>query len=958
MFRKGLFILAVSIIICMLGATADEDFKFIYGLFSDGNYAIAKSEIARFEKNYSDSELYPIVHFISGDIEFTQKNYLDALKKYNEVLKLSVDEELRGEILIKKIQSQFHLEQYTPMRETIKTFTTSYPNREDRWIPLYWNAKAYLTEKNYPDGYTAISEAEKIGLNPDILSVKVQLLINLGDDELTAREMERLIQNYPGHPGTDYAYVMWFDYNYQKKQFNPITERTYRLNNSSLYYNDYLLILAQTYYELNDYTTALDVLSRMNDFQEKKAFYQALCYDGLGRIDEARNILTRLSTSSTQPEIKYNSFYKLIDILSLSNSEEALKTVQSFINTPANKPYLGTAYYQQAQIFYLNGRYPDALNSLIKTREYTLNPNMKEKTQFLLGDIYYMLDRYEDAELFFNEYEVYYPEGNFLPEVYFKLGMCSMAKRDWNKSLEWFEKVITRYPGTPKELASIYYSGEVNFLRGKYRDAIVSFEQAVERNFESDTAAERIAHAYYFNGQYDKAMKAIERIPEKEPYLFDKYMLQGNVEFNRNNNQFALIYYQIGRKYAQTDKELELVLSQTAWTYYKMERYEEAKKAFLTITDNAKTSTPDKYLILAANAAFNYEDYRQAIMIYKQLLKDYKKSNQLVEAKLGIANAYYNLGDYKSSIEEFTKILQDKPRKKTEQSIMEGIYWNMLRDEANDYRNDVLKAADALSDKDTKNNLYSIVLKWEIQTSRWADAVKTGEKIIDEFNYPGTDNENLLLYAEALKQVRSYDKAESIFKNSLKRSGNARIQQQLAELYLTKGDTLQALTTLREILTDQPEYSAAIKLLSVSRQNNSPDFEEDYIKVLASGISNDFAEAKLEYTEWQIDHKKTKESDLELDNLLKHEKKEIRAQTQFLIGKKLFRENKYTEAIPELLRVKYIYPDFKEIVLNAEYYACISYAKSGNKEEANKIYTVIKDDLPASQKTNLNRILK
>ncbi|MBN2828793.1 MAG: tetratricopeptide repeat protein, partial [Candidatus Cloacimonetes bacterium] len=875
-----------------------------------------------------------------------------------EVLKSPIDEDLRGEVLIKKIQSQYQLGIYKQMRETIKLFNSSYPKREDRWIPYFWNAKAYLNESSFSDGFSEIQKAENINSNPDILSVKVQLMINLGNDAETGKEMENLIDSYPGNPGTDYAYVKWFDYNYQKKQFSPIVDRQYRLKNTSLYYNDYLMILAQTYFELEDYSTALDVLGRMTDYIEKKSFYQALCYEGLGRIDEAKNILTRLYQESTQQEIKFNSFYKLIDILSINRPEEALKIIQTFIDDKNNKAYLGTAYYQQAQIYYLKALYPDALNSLIKTREYQLNQNMMEKTQFLFGDIYYMLDRYDDAKTFLLEYITFYPDGIFLSEVYFKLGMCSFAQRNWNDAINWFDKVKQKFSGSQKELASIYYIGEVNFLRGKYRDAIDSFEEAITRNFEKDNAAERIAHAYYFNGQYDKAMKAVERIPEKEPYLFDKYMLQGNIEFNRNNNQFALIYYQIARKYAQTGKEIELVLSQTAWTYYKMERYDEAKEAFLSIADDSKSNAPEKYLMLAANAAFNYEDYKQAISLYGQVVKDYKKSGSISEARLGIANAYYNLGDYKSSIKEFSELLSEKPKKKTILVILDGIYWNMLRDKENDYRDEVYKAANSTKDDEIRNKLYSIVLKWETQTEKWSDAVKTGEKIIDEFSYNGEDNENLLLYAEALKQVKNYDKAENIFKKSLKKSGNARIQQQLAELYLTKGDTLQALANLREILTNQPEYSAAVKLLYVSRINDNKNFPDDYANVLASGLTSDFAEAKLEYIEWAIDHKKGKEISKELDNLLKHEKKEIRAQSQYLIGKKLFREKNYSEAIPELLRVKYIYPDFKEIVLNSDYLTCLCYIKSNNKEEAKKIFAVIKDELPELQKANLNRMLK
>ena len=957
MVKKFIIIALLGLLTLSIIATQEDDFKFIYGLFLDSNYQIAKGEISRFERTYPNSEFSPIVHFISGDINFAEKNYAKALEIYNETLKQQLDEELRGEVLLKKIQSLYHLNKYEAMRAEKSGFEKTYPKHESRWIPYYWNAKSLLNENKYQECYDQIVKAEKITLNADILSVKVRALIQLGDDSKTGVEMARLIESYPQHQSTDYAYVKWFDYNYQNKTFTPILERTYRLRNKSLYYNDYLMVLAETYYDLDDYSTTLDVLNRMTEYPEKKRFYQALAYEGLGRIDEAKNNLTRLYESAKQVEIKYNSFYKLIDILSLSDPNSALNKVQSFVNKKTNSPYFGTVLYQQAQIYYLMGKYPDALNSLIQTWEYRLNPNVTEKTKFLFGDIYYMLERYDDAQGFFDDYITLYPNGLFTAEVYFKLGMCNLAKRDWNNSEKWFKLVVKDYPQTEKASTATYYLGEVKFLNGKYRDAIVKFEEAVNLNFEKDVAAERIAHSYYFNGQYEKAMKAVESIPEMEPYLFDKYMLQGNVEFNRDNHQFALIYYQIAKKYATEPKELELVLSQTAWTYYKLERYDQAKETFLLIS-KSKSSSPEKYLLLAGNAAFNYEDYKQAIQIYQSLVKDYKKSPLATEAKLGIANAYYNLGNYGTSIKEFSKILEKKPKKKTSNVVIDGIYWNMLRDTVNDYRDQVSKTANKVKSDDVKHQLYSIILKWEVSKKKWPDAVKTGDKLINHLDYPGDENANLLLYAEALKQVKEYDKAETLFTKSIKKDGNGKIQLQLAEMYLAKGDTLSAITNLRDILNQKAEYSAAIKLLKISRISNNKLFVDDYTQVLSASLTTDYAEARLEMIEWQIDHKHTKEAEKELNKLLRHETKSVRAQAQFLVGKRLLRNKKYQDAIPELLRVKYIYPNFKDIVLKAEYYVTICYIRSGNKDEGKKVFSLIKDELSASKRANLEGMLK
>ncbi len=957
MSRKVTIILITFVLLfSVLFGTDSEDFKFIYGLFSDSNYSIAKSEINRFENNYPDSEYYPVVRLIFGDILFAEKNYSEADKVYKSIYEKAPVEQLRGEAVVKQIQCLYHLNKYGELKKLRDYFVKTFPNRDDRWMAYYWNAKAFLNENKISDAYSEILLAEKIISNADIQSAKVQIMIPRGQDDETSEEVEEMLSKYPKHPGTDYAYVKWFDYNYQNKNFKPILERHYRLRNDSRYYNDYLLILAQSYYELEDYTTALDVLQRMDKYIDKKSFYQGLSYERLGRVEEAKNKLRRLYENSDDPEVKYNSFFKLVDIISLESPDKALAELNRFIADPKNKNNLDSAYYQKAQIQYLLEQYPDAINSLVKLSQSSLNTNLQEKAQFLYGDIYYMLERYTDAIDFYEDYVTIYESGLFLSEVYFKLGMSNLALRNWQDSKEWFEKVINEFPEDSKATTSIYYIGELYFLQHKYKQAVTQFTKALDKGFETNVTNERIAHAYYYSGQYDKAMTTIEKIPEMEPYLFDKYMLEGNIEFNRDKNNFALIYYQIAKKYVKSKEETELVLSQTAWTYYKMERYDEAKDTFRMLSE--ESDTPDKYLLLSANAAFNHEDYQQAINVYEELIKKYKKSKLIVEATLGIANAYYNLGDYQNSFSTFTELLTEHNLKKNTQLVIDGLYWNMIRDNANDYRDDIKTIINKNSDDDENNRLLAIQLKWEMDRKLYNDAVKTGKELIENKKYYGDNDELVIQYAEALKNIKDFNRAENLFTKTLKKLEPSKTNFHLADIYLAKGDTTLAITSLRSIQKEKPEYSSAIRLLRISRISNNPDFITDYTNVVASGVSTDYAEAKLQYVEYYIDKNKVSTITNELEQLLKHDKKQIRASAQYLKGKSLYIQKKYSDAIPELLRVKYIYPEFKDIVLNAEYYTTLSYIKSGRNEEATKLLKVIKSDLPIDKVKSIERMLK
>ncbi len=63
-------------------------------------------------------------------------------------------------------------------------------------------------------------------------------------------------------------------------------------------------------------------------------------------------------------------------------------------------------------------------------------------------------------------------------------------------------------------------------------------------------------------------------------------------------------------------------------------------------------------------------------------------------------------------------------------------------------------------------------------------------------------------------------------------------------------------------------------------------------------------------------------------------------------------------AIPELLRMRYLYPEFEKIRNKAEALACISYMKVNNYDEAKKLFDVIKNDISVEMKEKLENLLQ
>ncbi len=98
--------------------------------------------------------------------------------------------------------------------------------------------------------------------------------------------------------------------------------------------------------------------------------------------------------------------------------------------------------------------------------------------------------------------------------------------------------------------------------------------------------------------------------------------------------------------------------------------------------------------------------------------------------------------------------------------------------------------------------------------------------------------------------------------------------------------------------------------------------------------------------------------DSRITELSKSKHKSVKARSQYLKGLLLIKQGDDEAAIPELLRMRYLYPEFKVIRNRAEALACISYIKVDNYDEAAKLYEVIKDDISQEMKEKIEQMLQ
>ncbi len=234
-----------------------------------------------------------------------------------------------------------------------------------------------------------------------------------------------------------------------------------------------------------------------------------------------------------------------------------------------------------------------------------LDPNYDE-CYFGLGCNYLQLQKIKKSVEYFSKYLEKDPEGEFSEEAEDLLEMLNMIK-DANNNLD------------DEELEKIYKIEEEaieHLEKRQYKTAVEKFEQVVALLPNAVPARNNLSLAYYYMGDFQKALEIAREVIGYEPY---------NIHANCN---LAIFYNKLEltnwmEKQAKTIKKLETenpeYLYKIADTLGSLGKHEEAYKAFKKLlsveADNAV------YIHYTAIAAYNSGKFNDSIRYWRKILE-------------------------------------------------------------------------------------------------------------------------------------------------------------------------------------------------------------------------------------------------------------------------------------------------------------------------------------------------
>jgi len=542
-------------------------------------------------------------------------------------------------------------------------------------------------------------------------------------------------------------------------------------------------------------------------------------------------------------------YYESEARLALGNESEAVRLLEQFDELFPLHPYSFQAHLTLGRHFIQSGSHEEAIGTLQRVLEASPSDEQAAKAIYWMGESSQQLGRENDALSYFSDAADSYPQTDTAPRALYALAYHQVRLKRYEDAARTFERLGADYPNSPLSANIDLALAEVYYETSDYIRTI----SEIERRLPNLTGAieERAlfltAESYNHLRDSGNAILFYRRFTDgnvDSPYyrralygLAWNYYLEGSYEWSAE--QFRLVHESGDDELAAESMYYEAVNLKLA------QQLDAAALGFRRATDTyPRSDLADNALEELGILYYERRQWREAFDVLGELLDDYPRSDRYAEATLHRANTAIALGDFDSAFKLFDEAidLQAAPPSLREEVTFQKA-WLLYRNreysesepqfmEIYDANRTGPKAGEALfwaaesafqldrftaaegrlkqylsefpSGRNTEAAYYALGWTYFKQQS-YARAAPEFERFLaayadDAGAVPYRFDARLRL-ADSYFALKQYQDAVRIY-GRLAGDGNDYALYQIGQAYSNAGDSFEAISTFRTLLTD------------------------------------------------------------------------------------------------------------------------------------------------------------
>ncbi len=411
----------------------------------------------------------------------------------------------------------------------------------------------------------------------------------------------------------------------------------------SIYKKDIYFRLGKFHFYKKKYEDALVWFNKLssNDIEEedREEFFFKLGYSYFKeeQLNNARDAFYEAKDGTTQ-YAKPSLYYYSHIAYQYRQYETAL---EGFLKLEDDEKFGKVVVYYIAQIYYLEGKY-DKVTQYASRLTNNDNVVNEQDMNHLIGDAYYRIGEYSKAVPYLEDYDratkTTRDEDYTLGYAYYKSGNCDKAIRMFDRvtkvpdslgqiayyhiaecMLKADEKVSAR---SAFEKAAFIDANDVvqedalfNYAILSYKLDINPYDEAVEafemylnkypNSDRRDDVYQYLVNVYTSTNNYEKALKSLDKIPNKDIKLKTAYQLvafnQGVDRYQKNNFTGAIQSFDLVKRYPVDTQISGKAAYWTADANYRLKKYDDAISGYQAFIAMPATMSP----VLKQEAEYN-----------------------------------------------------------------------------------------------------------------------------------------------------------------------------------------------------------------------------------------------------------------------------------------------------------------------------------------------------------------
>ncbi|MCM8800322.1 MAG: tetratricopeptide repeat protein [Candidatus Omnitrophica bacterium] len=728
---RNFFIIGSLIVIFSFSLFAQEISKEEEAIFvaqkaqEDGFYEVALDLYQRFLDNYPQSKKIPEVNLYIGQCYFFEKNYVEALKRFESLLNDPKAERIKdaslywiGEVYFSKndfnqaanyykniidnfsqslyVRSAYYslgwcfyqTKDYLKALECFRKLKENYPTKDEFFLNatfkimdcLYY-LRDYQKLKEEVQSYLKINPKDKnLGLltfylaEANYYTGNFQLSYELYFKLIKEIDVEKRIKNL-SKLGLGWSCIKMEKYKEAEEIFNQI-------ENTSLDTKDKEIFLLGKATLLNKKQNFLDSLKVYDELSKKAEQLEVIIQAYLGKADSLYNLaryqeaigiykeaIDRLSKEEIFKEFQDKLYYNLAwSYLKAGLFKEAINEFQKIASSSEDKMIKVSSLCLAADAYQDSGSYDKAIEVYSEILKNYPNTLYSDYIQYQIGLSYLRKQDYDSAILCFKNLLINFPNSQLLDEANYALALTYFQKEDYPKTAEVLSSFKDKFKDSPLRAEALYLYGSSLYNIEKFSEAIEIFKE-ITRDFTQNKelvqkAEYEIADCYYRLGNQEEAVSRFNLLRVKYPessFTSEVLWWLGAYYYQKGNLSLAKRYFE---NLIQNFPQSNLISD----AYYALGSiYEEENNFEIAISNFQKTreiAEPDlagQATIAIADILLKKSSYPEAIKIYLEIIKEYPGLAGLVYPKL--AEAYRLSGNLKEAVNFYRKALGSSPSK-------------------------------------------------------------------------------------------------------------------------------------------------------------------------------------------------------------------------------------------------------------------------------------------------------